>query len=220
MNNIEKIDILPLPIYKFKCDLDLVKKVYNEVLQLDEKKYVGTASGFQIYPDYFHNELFDFFDSCLLEIKKKYLKENVALPIVDCWVNRYPPLENAKEHYHSNSLISGNFYLSTHPDEGSTRFTKIHPWFSVATEDNINYYNIFDVFTNPYKDYHQIFPEAGTLILFPSNLLHYTKPCTKSKTIKHTIAFNAFPSGEISTHTTKKLKLTPYSIREKFGQEK
>jgi uncharacterized protein (TIGR02466 family) len=145
------------------------------------------------------------------------LHDNITLPIVDCWVNRYKPFDKAKEHFHTNSLVSGIFYLTTHIDEGSTRFAQLHPWST--TENNNDFYNLMEIYKSPYKDYHEIFPVAGTLLLFPSKLLHYTMPVPKSKEIRYTIAFNAFPSGQISKLSTMGLTINTMSVRDKFGSK-
>ena len=210
----KQIDILPFPIYEFKCDKNLVDNVFENVLSLYPSKFHNTPKGFQLSLNYFHAELFDFFDDALSQIAKKYLKDTINLPIVDCWVNRYPPLESAKEHYHTNALVSGVFYLTGHANEGPIRFTKLHPWFS--TNDNVDYYNLMEVFKDPYKDFYEIYPEAGTLLLFPSNLPHYTKPITKSKAFRYSIALNAFPSGEISNLSTMGLTVQTLSLRDKL----
>jgi uncharacterized protein (TIGR02466 family) len=213
----EQINILPYPIYKFQCNKKLLENVHNDVLSLYPNKFVNTPKGFQLSLNYFHSELFDFFDESLSQIQKKYLHDNITLPIVDCWVNRYPPLEKSREHFHTNSLVSGIFYLTTHTNEGATRFAQLHPWST--TENNNDFYNFMEVYKNPYKDYHEFFPVAGTLLLFPSTLLHYTTPCPKSKEIRYTIAFNAFPSGQISKLSTMGLTINTVSVRDKFGSK-
>lgn len=212
----EQLNILPDSIFKFECDENLTAKVYEHVVSLYPERFFEDSRKFQLSLDYYHDELFQFFDASILKLKDKFFKDDLSLPIIDAWINRYPVLTTSRPHTHHNSFVSGIFYLTSHENDGATRFSKTNSWFDAAfhkTEHNL---------LTPYKNIHEIhfdfYPKAGTLLLFPSHLLHSTTATTKSKTTRYTIAFNCFPSGPISTGETTRFTMSALSLKDKLGK--
>ena len=113
--------------------------------------------------------------------------ENLSFKITQSWVNLTKPDSlGHHQHYHSNSVISGVFYVKTND------------------VDNIVFANNFlslQTISIPVKKYNQFnsdtwrFPvSAGKLILFPSNLLHQVEsPIGDEDRIS--LSFNVFPFG-------------------------
>jgi len=201
------INAIHVPFYQFQSEKLLVDKIFNEVKDLQFLKEPQPNHG-DVYPNYYNAELFAWFDSCISQVAKLYYHEHLNFPIVDCWINKYLSLNNLKKHNHSNSVICGCFYLSDH-EVGDTIFELPDPW--VLNQGN--YSNLLiNKSTQPLQG--KIKPVKGSLILFPSNLIHYMKTFTDKKNPKYTIAFNTFPSGEISNFQSMKLNIRPVSVEE------
>ena len=104
----KEVPIVSIPFYEFEANESLVDLVLEDVKQL---KFIENELT-NITPDeYYHPELFDFFDQCLLEIRDKFLVPSLELPIISCWVNKAHRFNRHYEHNHSNSFISGIFYV-------------------------------------------------------------------------------------------------------------
>lgn len=140
--------------------------------------------------------IFDKLTKEILERSRVYLKrlghifEDVQ--ISNSWVNILNTTEQIQPHHHSNSYISGVFYVS----EGSDivfRNNHVDDWiFAPDFED-----------TKSVEDqmaYH-LTPHANLLILFPSWLPHNVLPSEKQGRVS--VAFNIIPKGEFGRITSK-----------------
>lgn len=209
----EQLQTISIPFYKFTCSQELVNEV---VVDLANYKFQqDSLEQGKILFDYFHENLFTFFEESVKKVKNIYYKDNLEFPIVDCWVNEYLPITKLKKHNHPNSVICGLFYLTSHNHNFPTIFEYKNPW-TISNNEPITNLTIT-------KDYSplsfEIFPEAGNLILFPSNIFHYMKTMQpKINGNRLTIAFNTFPCGQISGVGTTNLNLQPISLRDKLGK--
>ena len=129
------------------------------------------------------------------EIQEKiniYFKE-VYQPANDCkayitqsWVNWTERGDYHHAHNHSNSFISGVYYVSAIND----KFT--------ALKDDYQAIEVEPKTSNIYNSRSRTFRiDSGDLILFPSNMKH-TVPPKDTKGTRISIAFNTFIKGEIS----------------------
>lgn len=205
----KKIDIFQIPFYEFQCDKNLVEKIEEDVSLLNY--IIENDSNGYVSHNYYHRELFKWFNECIEQMSRLYFTDTLKFPIVDCWANKYTALTRLKKHRHLNSVICGCYYASTN-DSGNTIFEYPNPWADQNSFLSIN------KSLPPLEA--EIKPISGTLILFPSNLYHYMKPYKDKSKPKYTIAFNTFPSGVISDHSTAKLELKTLSIEEKNSSEK
>ena len=208
-----KIDAISIPFYSFTSSNSLLEKVLQD---LKDKNFVpelepGNGS---VLENYFYDELFDFFDESIKQVKKLYYKDEIEFPITTCWVNKFNVLQKLRLHNHSNSVICGIYYLTSHENNSPTVFNAPNPWTYNYSENVMNM-TISKENTNMISG--TIFPEAGTLVLFPASLFHYMKAMNQ-KNNRMTIAFNTFPSGIISNYKTNELFVRPKSLREQFGQ--
>jgi len=198
----EQINVVNIPFYKFKADKGLVEVIKTETSSL---KYMSenTLENGYVYPNFYHNELFKFFNKSIEQVKNLYYKSDIEFPIVDCWVNKYTTLNRLNKHKHSNSVICGLYYVTSHTDLGATFFEDKNPW----NFENSNGINLSINKENTETIHGSIFPEEGTLVLFPSNIAHYMRPIQKISTVRYTIAFNTFPTGVISNWRSSKLSI-------------
>lgn len=136
----------------------------------------------------------------ILNFSKKYLN-NLGhvfedLQIGSSWVNILNKKNTIKLHQHTNSYISGVFYLDS---SSSIIFDNplISKWFfSAVTKRNSKNFCTFNDF--------EIKPSSKQLVLFPSFLYHKVLPSDTNDRIS--IAFNIIPKGEFG-HDTQKLYL-------------
>jgi hypothetical protein len=214
----KEFPIVTIPFYEFEANESLVDLVLEDVKQL---KFVENELT-NITPDeYYHPELFDFFDQCLLEIRDKFLIPSLELPIISCWVNKAHRFNRHYEHSHSNSFISGIFYLTTH-DNSETIFSIPNPWFHSIT-DKLHVFRSVTADAGLPDDQWikgKVKPTKGKLVLFPSNIRHSTSANT-SKDFRYTIAFNAFVSGKLGFHgnVATRLEIKTIGVKDRFNRQ-
>lgn len=206
-----KINIINIPIYEFECDAGITEEVLAEVKTLNYTVKTGSGITNEIY---FHKKLFDWFDICVEEIRKIYYTDAAKLAIVAAWVNKTSKLQNINMHLHSNSLISGCFYLTTH-NSAEIEFRMPDPWRS-------NYQTLMlqvDHALNPPPLTGTWKPQKGKLLIFPSTMVHRVKPLLQRED-RYSVAFNTFPSGNIGeiTNITAKLQISAKSVEEMFSK--
>ena len=208
----QKLNILNYPIYSFNCDQTLVDEVLADVKEKKFHPIKDEGSNLLMSPNYYHENLFCFFDKCVDEIKRKYFKESLMFTITDCWVNKYTMMQVIRNHTHSNSFISGLFYLTNHEKSGATCFSVPDPW----TESTHNEYQNITVHNTQQYIRSDVYPTAGTLLLFPSQVYHHTKTVNSPDQVRYTISFNCFPSGLISAYKSGQLHLQVLSVKDRI----
>lgn len=111
--------------------------------------------------------------------------------ITTSWVNKSAPGDFHSVHWHSNSLISGTFYLNADPDTGAIVFHKDRGfknlWGDTICID-------FDHLTDYSTTASAFLPNVGDLLIFPSNLNHGVLE-NRSSIDRYSLAFNVFPRG-------------------------
>lgn len=203
----EKINAISLPFYKFKADDTLTLKIVDIVSNLNFTMDKNIENGYS-YHDFYDEELFAFFDNSVNQVKKIYYNDNLNFPIVDCWVNKYNKLNKLRGHTHSNAMICGVFYLTSHEGEGSTIFELTNPWYNQQLS-NLSVHGNYSPLSG------EIQAEAGTLILFPSNIPHTMKTLMKLSSPRYTIAFNTFATGTIGDQNTIRLSINVSTVKDR-----
>lgn len=184
-------DELSNNVLQFINDLNLVYNEHNVAYMFDKS--------------FFFEPLFDWFDKCLSEVEKFLQSDDgkikYSLKITDCWVNRQNFGQLVGQHHHSLSLLSALYYL----DNTSTPTKFRIPNYSF--HDNGYFYAVMP------KSFiiHEIAPEKGKLVIFPSHLQHYVDP-HKQLSTRRTVAFNMFISGK-SEISTGKLEINVSDVR-------
>lgn len=127
--------------------------------------------------------------------------KTVQFQIENSWINQHAKLDFAGSHRHSNSLISGVFYIEVAPDTGAIVFQKDKSYYNLWTdtvEVGFNYQthedqsrlNVFNA------DAWGIYPKTNEIVLFPSLLYHSVSENLSDK-IRYSLAFNVFPRGHM-----------------------
>jgi uncharacterized protein (TIGR02466 family) len=191
--NYKIIDIFPMAVMKFNFENEL-----NE-LELDfinkcEKTSVknsgnSNSSNSYIFEDSTMSRIKEFSNKCLNTYFEKIYSplSNSKLRITQSWINYTNLNEYHHPHAHTNSIISGVFYVSADKEFDKITFAK-----NSYQQIEIEYKEVNDYNTN------ELDIRVGTneLILFPSSLLHYV-PQTTNKNKRISIAFNSFVEGNI-----------------------
>jgi uncharacterized protein (TIGR02466 family) len=120
-------------------------------------------------------------------------QDRISMNITTSWVNRYSKGDLTHQHHHSNSIISGVYYLEDCDKTAPIQFHRapgyVNLWpntinLPIRTHNALN----IDVVT--------VIPKAGELIMWPSHLAHSVPP-NQSDQDRHTIAFNTFVKGTL-----------------------
>jgi len=204
----KQLDILSYPIYEFSCDENLVNDVKKHVESLD---FLLDGS-FQIFDNYYHKELFQFFNESVTQVKNLYYKKSLEFPIVACWANKYNKMQQLGNHTHSNGIISGVFYVTTHEDTAPTMFNMYNPWTDF--DNSKDPYNMLQLYDEPKLITDKIYSKAGTLLLFPSHVKHSAMIMKKMEN-RYIIAFNCFPKGEICDLAPGRLTIDVLSVEDR-----
>lgn len=192
---------LNLPIYKFKCDESILIDIENNFENLDWSKDQHNFNTDQ----YYHTELFAWFNKCIREVQLQHMNQNFSLDIVTCWINKNNKLMRSPRHNHINSVLSGVLYFS---DETTSPLVFQYPDpYVFMQHQNCLYLTDKDPYIRTV-----VYPERGSCIIFPSSIQHETLPHRDVKP-RYSIAFNTFPSGLLTNNPTMKL-----DILSKFSQ--
>jgi len=133
------------------------------------------------------NELFQWFDQCLNDVKTYMKYDCDQLAITNSWINvalgDYKMYQNV--HRHSMSLLSAVYYLT---DGSPTIFEDpvIH-----RTQAQL------EVLRFEYNPFYDSEAKPGKLVIFPSWMYHSSVPHL-GKENRYVISFNCLPSGKIN----------------------
>lgn len=208
-------NLLSIPIYEFRCNEQLTEEIFNQAIT---SKFTDNLSNKILEHDHFyHDELFDWFDQCIEQIKKIYFLDEISLPIVSSWINKSSKLERHHTHRHFSSIISGIFYLTSH-DKAETVFYYENPYFKMGKTDIFlaSKYLKKSLEEQPFTITGKIKPEKGKLILFPSSMRHGTRPNIDSYD-RYSISFNTFFSGTLQDKEigrSSDIILNPLTVRQ------
>lgn len=195
----EELKILPMTIYKFEVPKDicnsLIKNVKNTKTRLrGGKEYHGSSSsGFDsLHTKKEYRPAVRYINQQVAQVAKEVLYTQMdELKICLMWVNKSKTNQWHHAHHHGWSFLSGIIYLQG--ENGRT-------WFS--RESDYNYSKSMSLMTNEDVEASEIIykhkPEPGSMVIFPSSLLHSVDANTDSSE-RITISFNTFPTGQVGS---------------------
>lgn len=195
----EKLDILPQTIFKFKCDEELTASTLNRLTKeewiIEQSNIKFTTKNNQLHKDSDYKKFYKWIHKCLKTVKDEIGLSCEELKITQSWGNREEYKQWHHPHVHSNSIVSGIFYLTN---------SNAHTWFSIksiwSNSDN-GLYEVFKMTTNEQNQViHKQKTVAGELIIFPSSLFHSVDEHMMQDSPRYTISFNSFPCGKIGYH--------------------
>lgn len=196
--------LFPTFVSKFKLGRDLTPIELNFLMNLPTRLNAGNVTGLEtnLFENLILSDLVKFIDSkvqfCLEEIYKPAKK--VKLRITQSWANYTKKDEYHHRHTHSNSFISGVFYVNANKDTDKIYFHNEH-------------YRAIDILPrepNILNSRSWWYPvETGDLILFPSDLSHSVE-VLGTDTVRASLAFNTFPVGYVGND----MELTGLHLRD------
>ena len=188
--------LFPTPVYIAKRDSDLIPKEEKEIekiIQEGMQKNTGNSSSINSY--IFNENLKELKQFCEQQIRiyvKDIInpKKGLDFYITQSWLNVTKPGEFHHEHCHSNSIISGVFYIST---EQSDKIAFADPNTKVKDLIEIGFREY-----NTWNSTNWFVPAiTNELVLFPSWLSHKVEPNEKATTDRISISFNTFVKGPL-----------------------
>jgi uncharacterized protein (TIGR02466 family) len=191
---IQPIFPIPLGVYDLEREFDNSEIEYFNSLKLSENKHNHISiDGYVL-----KNKKMKYLNKFLLDSLKDYtkhtydFKSDIELYITQSWINSSKPKEYHHKHSHSNSIISGVFYIETDNEKDRIQFSKD---ISIYREGVFDFECCND---NDFNSEIRWFPAiTKRLYLFPSGLEHDV-PIIESRTkIRRSLSFNTFVKGTI-----------------------
>ena len=189
--------LFPCPAYLTKRDTNLSPKEEKEIGKIFKEgmhKNIGnfTSDNSYIFSADKLKKLKQFCEQQIKIYVEEIIcpKEELDFYITQSWLNVNKPGEFHHGHCHSNSIISGVFYISTEEDD------KI-----VFTDPNTKVKDLIEVGFREYNTWNTTnwFLHAITneLVLFPSWLSHKVEPNEKATKDRISLSFNTFVKGAL-----------------------
>lgn len=174
----------PLGVFEYEEDLETVKDYALT------QEYRG-ATNLQSVDTYVLdkpklNKIKQFCLTSIHQYQEKVIGNNNPLTMQQSWLNVYYANVGMSSHYHSNSFLSGVFYITS----GSP--------ISFTSDLNKTNYSIEALPSSPNQllpsviPYFTFHPKPGTLLIFSSNTNHSVRP-HNSKQKRISLAFNTYP---------------------------
>ena len=192
MSNFKVHELWPTPIYENNIP---VKSDWIDFAENCKYDRMFSQNGDYTSNKYILNSITDLKEELLFHVNlfaEKYLKvKNAKFYFLNSWIVKHNPNDFAQPHFHSNSLLSGVYYLKTEKNSGDIKFIKkydeqrIFPTYITPDYNEYNYTN---------SDNIKLSPEKGNVIIFPSTLMHEVTK-NVSKDIRYSLAFNIFCKG-------------------------
>ena len=160
--------------------------------------YYSGQHNYTSYPEQFFADGFDpvreWVDSKLEEVRRELDWEFDELKSTVYWTTMSEKGQWHHAHCHGLSMVSGILYLTQSGSE--TWFSREGIWGPEHT--------LFPLHktADPFTLFHKRKTEVGKLILFPSRLLHSVTEHDLDDP-RHSLSFNAFPSGQIGSYSDK-----------------
>ena len=195
MNNVSITGLFPIPVGKSDLGRELSSDENSFIVNQHKKPrddYTALQSyDSKILEDIVLNDLKIFFEKSLNNFFQEVCNPatNVSLRITQSWVNYSTIGRSHHKHAHTNSVISGVFYVDTNENSDKIIFCRNTPIipYTIETKEFINVWTANEFW---------ISSEKGTLLLFPSTLEHRVDAVVGEKE-RISISFNSFFSGEI-----------------------
>jgi uncharacterized protein (TIGR02466 family) len=184
-------NLFPTPVAGFELGRNLSEVEREYLFNLETRPNTGNTTSLETnvlgqpklcsLAEFLNSSLQEYFN---LVYAPKY---DTNLCITQSWVNYTKPGQFHHKHAHSNSLISGVFYI-----QASKEIDKLHffnePYQQITiTPKDFNLYN-----SNSWW----LAAVTGTLYLFPSSLTHMVEQ-VKGEDTRISLSFNTFPKGII-----------------------
>ena len=187
--------LFPCPIGVYELDRAITDSEMNYLkgTQLEENE----GNMVSIEGDVLHNdamiELTKFIGNSIEEYCTETFNfdtNKTQIYVTQSWTNRTQPGEYHHPHSHDNSILSGVFYFEGNEND-IIEFWNSNSWL---TGDRWAFQRLKNNHFN--SDAWQYPAEVGTLLLFPSHLVH-SVPEVEGEKDRYSLSFNTFFKGEL-----------------------
>ena len=197
-DNFKIIGIFPSPVYTTKRDFDLDSIEEKEIEDIIKEGMADNENNSRSNNTYI-------FNSTKLKELKEFCEEHIRIYvneiinpaakrldfyITQSWINVNKPGEYHHNHSHSNSIISGVFYVSNEEDDAINFYDPAE-----SLKGRIDFkVEEFNLWNSP----SWFFPvKKNDLLLFPSWLRHSVDPNKRATKDRISISFNVFARGTL-----------------------
>ena len=197
------VNIFPTPIYVAKREIDATTFELEDIKSIIEKASVPTGYIISSRKDthIFDTKLNSLKEFCELHINI-YVNEIISpknteldFYITQSWLNIVHPGESHPIHCHTNSIISGIFYVST-VEGDAIQLYDINTSVKDRTKIESGKTNLWNV------SQQNLDIGNNVLLLFPSWIGHGVKQNASTTTDRISISFNVFVKGTIGEYHT------------------
>ena len=196
MKDLKIHNIFPTTISQYNIGVDkkikrhLIDEAYDYIYQNNVKNGSTTINKYIL-----NNEKYSSLSKKILDKLRGVIYDvytvdnNLKFFITNSWCVKHEKNDIAELHNHNNCVISGVYYFQTPKDCGDIIFNR-------NTIVNSIFTNTLTIPTKNNLNEWKLKVEEGTLLLFPSHLLHKTEPNLSNKS-RYSLAFNVFFKGSI-----------------------
>ena len=190
--NVHNYTVFPSILTKVECDLfkyiqkDLINWIYS-YQKNSESVIHSNRGGWQSPSDFHLDESFGEFKNYILSNSYQSLQHyNCNFCLSNMWININKNQDYNVCHDHPNTILSGVFWIKALYNSGNLVFRS--PNFFV---ENLLIENVTEEVksTHNYSRTFEFVPKEGTIVLFPSHLLHHVE-MNESDEDRISIAFN------------------------------
>ena len=185
------INLFPTPVGAFQYDKQFTKEQMDFLLNAEQKPNEGntTSANRAILEEPLFEDLKGFIQKSLDTYFKQTVRpmNEVGLRITQSWLNYSKKGQWHHKHAHSNSFVSGCFYVNADGTKDKIYFYKEgYKQIAIPSED----------FTEHNSESWWLPVKTNQLIFFPSWLTHSVAPVETEET-RISIALNTFPIGNV-----------------------
>ena len=186
-------DLIPLfPVAVYKTQLRSLTLAENNTIQNIKIRNNKLGNQVTAEPRLLDREEFKDFNSEITKHLNEYIGKVLSTKfdcfITDSWMNITNPGEEHAMHCHTNSILSGVYYIDINDSEPSINFYRMtHPYMLNFVQEQHNVFNS-QVWNLPVRN--------NELILFPSSTWHSVNKNTGTR-VRLSIAFNTFVKGSV-----------------------
>ncbi len=193
--------LFPIALGHYKLNRRLTETELHTIQQTSQKSNTGNRVSVsdQVCESAELSSLTEFFQTSLNDyVQQVHAPAGTQVVISSSWINWSRTGEHHHKHTHTNSFISGVFYVQTNPDDKIWFHDDTHKWLSMPKSVYTNW--------NSEQFYYKV--TQGDLYLFPSNLPH-SVAVVQGAQERISLSFNTWPKGILGdTNTKTSLQLT------------
>lgn len=188
-NHFNVIPLFSIPLIDFQIS-DLCNDVEKLFFTVAESDWIEVNSWNNITKNKFilskDDDLLNKIEDISTQLISNLLGISSSLQVTTSWFTRTPPGERGNPHSHTNSWWSGVYYFRD--NTSAIKFEQFDRGVMIPHKIDMD---------NPFNSSSFVLsPQKGTLILFPSHLIHSIQK-NNTDVNRHSLAFNLMPHGEI-----------------------